>query len=78
MSDFTHSAFMGPLSDHLYPDCPPLQRSEATTGVRYPGMRIGEQCLGTVDPLGTDICGLCVHRWKRKHAESLRTVMDQA
>lgn len=40
--------WMGVAVDHLYPDC----------------QGAGRQGVGTVDPLGTDICGRCVRRWK--------------
>ncbi len=49
-----HEAYLGVTVDHLYPDCPAL---------RLLGAR---RTVGMVDPEGTDICGLCLRRWKAK------------
>ena len=44
-------SWRGVTVDHLYPDCPSVPKP----AVRQPGF---------VDPLGTDICGLCLRRWR--------------
>ena len=58
-----HEAFRGVGPDHLYPDCPPLVRSVLAGTDPLTGGRL----VGMVDPLGTDICGMCLYRWKRKN-----------
>jgi hypothetical protein len=67
-----HEAFRGVYVDHLYRDCPSLTRAitkGSTPCCAKHKDRLGTRMWGTVDPLGTDICGMCVHRWKRKHRE---------
>lgn len=60
-----HEAFGGVTVDHLYPDCPALLAATR----RLPPDRdtwIGNRLFGTVDPEGSDICGLCRRRWETK------------
>lgn len=57
--------FMGVGVDHLYADCPSL-RGRKRKGV------------GTVDPHGTDICGLCVRRWNRKNPVDLMAALEKS
>ena len=59
-----HEAWMGLTVDHLYPDCPSRTRGE----MRLRAWGWWQKCSDLVDPLGTDICGLCLHRWKRTEA----------
>jgi len=47
-----HESFRGVTVDHLYPDCAACPK---------PAFRQA----GDVDTLGTDVCGLCLKRWKR-------------
>ena len=59
-----HVAYAGRISDHLYQDCPAIQRwKDSPYGSRYLGRRL----QGTVDPEGTDICLICFNIWKVKH-----------
>lgn len=53
--------FAGLTCDHLYSDCPNRQRGLAELE------RCGWGELGGegLDPHGTDVCGLCVHRHNR-------------
>ena len=56
--------FAGLTCDHLYVDCPARTRAEKT--LRWCGWwEVGGQGL---DPEGTDVCGICLHRWRRKQA----------
>lgn len=57
-----HEAYRGVGPDHLYPDCPPLVRSVAA-GI---DPLVGSRLRFSVDPLGSDVCGMCVWRWRRK------------
>jgi len=50
--------------DHLYETCPARRRSLPELE-RY-DMPTG-QGWGTVDPLGTDVCGWCVRVWKARN-----------
>lgn len=59
MSDCTHPQwFLGLTCDHLYGDCPNRKRGEAEL------TRAGwwMQGRGPIDPHGSDVCGLCLHR----------------
>jgi len=52
----------GVTVDHLYEDCPSRARAEAT-------LRAWDEwdmCSEGIDPLGTDVCGLCRRRWIRE------------
>jgi len=55
--------FRGLTCDHLYRDCPSYQRGlpELT--------RFGWDAIGgpAIDPHGTYMCGVCLHRHNRKH-----------
>ena len=57
-----HEAFMGVTVDHLYRTCPGLIK--AMTFRKGGSMLYGSKLFGTVDPLGTDVCGWCVRKWK--------------
>ena len=57
-----HPAYKGYTCDHLYVDCPSLARVTDAAKARW---GIGERYEGTINPAGTDVCMLCVHRWKR-------------
>jgi len=62
-----HEAYGGVTCDHLYRDCPSLQRSLRSGKAQRDGAAwLGMLLAGTVDPLGTDVCGMCRHRWQRK------------
>ena len=55
-----HEAFRGYTCDHLYLRCPAVQRAiGAPEALRYPDLAAGTRLEGTVDPLGTDVCGWC-------------------
>jgi hypothetical protein len=65
--------------DHLYPDCPLLRR---ICRGREPRLLKGIALVqggrteewggdGLVDPLGTDICGLCQRWWRARHREAV-------
>lgn len=59
MSPCASPWFAGLTRDHLYADCPNRMRDD------------DEPRPGEVDPHGTDICGMCVHRHnRREHPES--------
>ena len=69
---FSHDAYLGNTVDHLYTNCPSLLRS-ARARVLYTGQdcphcggQVPVRAIGKVDPLGTDLCGLCVRRWVTK------------
>ena len=47
-----HESFQGQTVDHLYPDC-----------ISVPKPVVKQ--LGMVDPSGSDICRICVRRWRR-------------
>lgn len=51
-----HDAWIGVHVDHLYPNCPSL-RGEP------------KKAITQVDPHGTDICGMCLHRYNRTEAK---------
>lgn len=53
--------FAGLTCDHLYADCPNRLRAEES--LRLCGW--WDVAGGGLDPLGSDVCGLCVARWKR-------------
>jgi len=55
--------FDGP--DHLYRNCPALACVKPWTRPDDPWPRRIEDL---VDPLGTDICGWCVWKWRRTEA----------
>jgi hypothetical protein len=58
-----HAWFAGLTVDHLYADCP--NRVSGKTALLLAGYwDIGGD--SGVDPHGTDICGMCVHRHDRK------------
>ncbi len=63
-----HVAYAGRISDHLYQDCPALQRwKDSPYGDNQFGMPdLGAKLVGLVDPNGTDICGLCFIVWENK------------
>lgn len=66
-SDCVVPWFGGVTKDHLYDDCPSRKRG-------LPELeRVGWDRLGgdAIDPHGTDVCGLCLHRHNRKeHADA--------
>jgi len=67
----THVAFIGVTVDHLYPDCPSLTNVTRRVVLHIEddglwGRRVGDPCPGEIDPLGSDVCGLCLIRWKRR------------
>lgn len=55
--------WIGDGIDHLFETCPARTRSLPT--LRKYGWDVQGQ--GTVDPLGTDICGWCVRVWKARN-----------
>lgn len=55
--------WFGLTTDHLYEGCPGRRRS--LPELRRYGW--DHQGLGTIDPLGTDVCGWCVRVWKARH-----------
>ena len=61
MSATEHAWFAGLTCDHLYADCPNRTRAEVTL------RRCGEWDMHGVgiDPDGSDVCGMCVHRYRR-------------
>lgn len=75
-----HECWLGTIGgpDHLYPDCPALARTTPwhgwgrTFGGEHTEGGWPRRALGDVDPLGTDICGLCRRRWqqKQRHEEA--------
>jgi hypothetical protein len=71
-----HECFLGVYVDHLYQNCPNLTRArtfgQPRCGCTYHDddvAKVGDKALGMVDPEGTDICGRCVRRWRRKVAD---------
>ncbi len=57
--------WFGVYVDHLYEECPARRRS-------LPELRLGghdRQGYGTVDPLGTDICGWCRRVWLARNPQ---------
>lgn len=60
-----HLAYSGVTCDHLYPDCPAIDRWKTSP---YGSQGVGRLLKGLVDPEGTDICGLCLIVWRREHA----------
>ncbi len=64
-----HVAYAGRISDHLYQDCPALQRWKDSP---YGSPGLGRLLLGTVDPEGTDICLICFNVWKEAHRGEAR------
>lgn len=53
-------AYAGLNVDHLFRDCPSLKN---TGDVRRGPVKAGDLLVTEVDPYGTDICGLCAHRY---------------
>lgn len=53
-------AYAGLNVDHLFRDCPSLKN---TGDVRRGPVKAGDLLVAEVDPYGTDICGLCAHRY---------------
>jgi hypothetical protein len=62
--------YPGLTCDHLYDDCPSRQRGLPELR-RYDMDFVGAMGL---DPLGTDVCGMCVHRWKREDRLEVRAM----
>jgi len=65
------NAYVGVTVDHLYPNCPSLVRACRRVVLHIEGdglwgRRVGDPCPGEIDPLGSDVCGLCQIRLKRK------------
>lgn len=56
-----HAAYEGRISDHLYQDCPAIQRWKDSP---YGSSTLGRRLNGLVDPEGTDICRICYLVWK--------------
>lgn len=54
--------FAGLTCDHIYADCPNRKRGLSEL-VRANWDQVGGDDL---DPHGTDVCGLCLHRHNRK------------
>ena len=52
----------GLSSDHLYEECPALQRSERELK-RHGLYGVG---VGRLDPEGGDVCGWCVRVWRAR------------
>lgn len=50
--------FAGLICDHLYEDCPNRRRGERQLRLADWWSLSGP----SIDPHGTDVCGLCVHR----------------
>lgn len=63
------AAFGGTTVDHLYANCPNLQRAKPDRSLIHGETWVGQRLKGTVDPLGTDICGLCRHRYERTNRD---------
>lgn len=62
--------YAGLTCDHLYADCPNRTKA-AVTLRRYHWWTLGGDT--GLDPHGTDVCGLCVHRHNRtEHAGESR------
>jgi hypothetical protein len=69
-----HEAWMGTVGgpDHLYPNCAALANTTPWNGWGIVGDQYIEnagwprRAINNIDPLGTDVCGLCVRRWKAK------------
>lgn len=67
-----HPAYQGVTFEHLYQDCPPLRRSMAAQAAgKWYDIEIGRECAAMVDPEGEWLCGLCQHRWRRKHRKAV-------
>lgn len=60
-------AYMGPMCDHLIPECPHMARSKRAERIPFWKEKYGTQLLGTVDVDGTDLCGWCVRVWKARN-----------
>lgn len=56
-------AYMGLTVDHLYQSCPAYKRMHRDP--RWPW--IGRECVATVDPQGTDLCGWCQRVYASRH-----------
>ncbi len=64
----TAVAYLGVSVDHLYLTCPGLAKAfgQPRCCERHP-FSIGDKAIGTVDPLGPDICGWCRRVWLARH-----------
>ena len=60
ISEPSASWWFGIYTDHLYENCPARRRTVMPTKQR---IEWDKQGAGTVDPLGTDICGWCRRVW---------------
>ena len=58
-----HVAYRGYTCDHLYVDCPSLARVTDAAKARW---GIGERLQDGINPAGSDVCMICVHRWKKE------------
>ncbi len=56
------TCYLGVIVDHLYENCPGLQRSR-NRGDKWGLDWVGMPARDLVDPLGTDICGWCRRVW---------------
>ena len=61
MSECVSPWFAGLICDHLFDNCPNRARGEDEL------RRVGWWSVGgdDIDPHGTDVCGLCLHRHNR-------------
>jgi len=57
-ADRMHDAWHGQTVDHLYADCGSIRKANPPA----------KPCTAQVDPLGGDICGNCLRRWKKAAA----------
>jgi hypothetical protein len=74
MSDCTSPWFAGHTCDHLYADCPNRTRAEASLR-RYGMWDVGtatSDFSGSIDPHGTDVCGVCLHRHNQREHNAKR------
>lgn len=63
MTDCVTTWHRGLACDHIYGNCPGLRRGEPE--LRRAGWWDEEPRPRTLDPHGTDVCGLCLHRHNR-------------
>ncbi len=56
-----HVAYKGYTCDHLFVDCPSLARVTDAAKARW---GIGGRLQGGINPFGSDVCMICVYRWK--------------
>lgn len=63
MSAYRSDWWAGLTVDHLFADCPNRTRAEASLRA----CRWWDVAGWGIDPLGSDVCGLCRHRWLRAH-----------